>query len=403
MNSCLLAQEDIYTVSRLNQEAKYLLEENFPLVWVEGEISNFIAHTSGHWYFSLKDASAQVSCAMFKGSQRKLSFTPKNGDQLLIKARVSLYENRGQYQIIAEDMEERGDGKLRRAFEALKQKLAAQGLFADQHKKPLPPIPQILGIITSPTGAAIKDILHVLKRRFACAKIIIYPALVQGNSAAPTLVKAIELANQRLECDVLILARGGGSLEDLWPFNEEIVAQAIYASDIPIISGVGHEIDFTIADFVADVRAPTPSAAAEIATPDSTELSTSLLQQQHYLSRQIKYIVTRLRERANWMHKHLIMQHPKKRLQEQAQRLDYFELKLQSLMKRAIATSKANLANNASKLDALSPLATLARGYAIITNQQQHIISSVETLKRHEQIHVRLVDGEATCAVIDIS
>lgn len=391
--------EEIYTVSRLNQDARFLLEDSFPMIWVEGEVSNFIAHTSGHWYFSLKDSAAQVSCAMFKGSQRKLNFIPKNGSQILFKARVSLYENRGQFQLIGEDMEERGDGKLRRAFEELKKKLAAAGLFAEEHKKPLPTYPQYIGVITSPTGAAIRDILHVLKRRYTCVPVIIYPALVQGNTAAPTIVKAIEIANQRQECDVLILARGGGSLEDLWPFNEECVAHAIYQSKIPIISGVGHEIDFTIADFVADVRAPTPSAAAEIVTPSCVELKQTLHHREQSLTRALRQTFARIKERLNWMQKHLIMQHPKRRLQEQAQRLDFCELKLQSFMKLALSTPQSMLANAAAKLDALSPLATLKRGYAIATDKQHHVLHSIQTVGINDDINVRLSDGELECVV----
>src|SRR3990167_11367189 len=260
------AQTEVYTVSRLNNEVKFILEDRFPWVWVEGEISNFAAPHSGHWYFSLKDNTAQVRCAMFRGQQRKLIFTPKDGMHVLINARVSLYENRGEFQLIAESMEERGEGKLRRAFEMLKKKLETAGLFDPLHKKKLPSFPKQIGIITSETGAAIADILTILKRRFPSIPIIVYPTLVQGTLAAPSIVKALKTANRRNECDVIILARGGGSLEDLWAFNEEIVAYAIFESDIPIISGVGHEIDFTIADFVADVRAPTPSAAAEMIT-----------------------------------------------------------------------------------------------------------------------------------------
>src|SRR3990167_3374727 len=264
--------KEIYTVSELNADARALLEGTFDRLWIEGEISNFVAPGSGHWYFSLKDANAQVRCALFKGSQRKINFTPKNGMHVLLRAGVSLYEARGEFQLIADFMEERGEGKLRRAFEILKKKLETAGWFSEEHKKEITEYPQCIGVVTSPTGAAIRDILHVLKRRYPCVPVIIYPTLEQGETAAPAIAKAIHLANQRKECDVLIVARGGGSLEDLWPFNEEVTAKAIYESKLPIISGVGHEIDFTIADFVADVRAPTPSAAAEIAVPDRTEI-----------------------------------------------------------------------------------------------------------------------------------
>ncbi|TAK73346.1 MAG: exodeoxyribonuclease VII large subunit, partial [Gammaproteobacteria bacterium] len=397
--------------------------------------------------FSLKDASAQVRCAMFRGSQRKLGFSPKDGTHVLIKARVSLYENRGEFQLIAEFMEERGEGKLRRAFEALKKKLEAAGWFDAAHKKPLPVFPQQIGVITSPTGAAIRDILTVLRRRFACVPVIIYPTLVQGETAAPTIVNAIQTANRRKECDVLILARGGGSLEDLWPFNEEIVAQAIYESQLPIISGVGHEVDFTIADFVADKRAPTPSAAAEILTPDSIELTQLLMRYEQQLSRQMQNKLTTITQQLSWMQKHLSQQHPKRRLTEKMQRLDYCELALMKLQQRLLNQLEAKvkdldlrlhrraplhaiqalqnqtqlqqqqlnnliilrinqyqttLANTAATLDALSPLATLKRGYAIVQDKQQHVIRDVKKMKKGDKIDVKLANGLLDCKVENI-
>lgn len=440
-------REDIYTVSRLNSEVRFLLEDTFPLVWVEGEISNFAAPHSGHWYFSLKDASAQVRCAMFKGQQRKLNFTPKDGAHVLIKARVSMYENRGEFQLIAEGMEERGEGKLRRAFELLKKKLADAGLFDPGHKKSLPIFPKQIGVITSATGAAIRDILTVLKRRYACVPIIIYPTLVQGESAAPTIVKAIQTANHRNECDVLILARGGGSLEDLWPFNEEIVANAIYQSQLPIISGIGHEVDFTIADFVADKRAPTPSAAAEILTPDKADLLQSLANQQQQILRRTQNKLAAIKQNLIWVQKHLQQQHPKRRLTEQMQRLDFCELTLVQLQHRLInklsttlqnldaklhrqlpinrihrlqnqlklyqqqlnnlMTTQVNkkhtlLANAAATLDALSPLATLKRGYAIATTATQHVLHRADEVTIGSRINVSLEKGRLGCVVEEI-
>jgi exodeoxyribonuclease VII large subunit len=391
--------EEIYTVSRLNNEVRFILEDSFPLVWVEGEISNFAAPNSGHWYFSLKDASAQVRCAMFRGNQRKLNFIPKDGSHVLIKARVSLYENRGEFQLIAEDMEERGEGKLRRAFEVLKKKLEAAGLFDAAHKKPLPAFPAQIGVITSATGAAIKDILTVLKRRHPCASIIIYPTLVQGSTAAPTIVQAIETANRRNECDVLILARGGGSLEDLWPFNEEIVAHAIYHSQLPTITGIGHEIDFTIADFVADKRAPTPSAAAEIATPDCTELLQLLNKFEQRLLRTTQQRLVNGKQQLAWMHKHLMQQHPKRRLIEQAQRLDLCEMSLTNLIQKRIAKLQTSLANAVAKLDALSPLATLKRGYAIATDQGNNVLIDAGGVVVGAKVGVRLLNGSLDCVV----
>jgi exodeoxyribonuclease VII large subunit len=437
-------EETIYTVSRLNSEVRLILEESFPYVWVEGEISNFAAPNSGHWYFSLKDAGAQVRCALFRGNQRKLGFTPKDGSHVLIKARVSLYENRGEFQLIAESMEERGEGKLRRAYELLKKKLEAAGLFDLAHKKTLPVFPQQMGVITSPTGAAIRDILTVLKRRYPLVSVIIYPTLVQGETAAPAIVKAIQCANQRKECDVLILARGGGSLEDLWPFNEEIVAHAIYQSQLPIISGIGHEVDYTIADFVADKRAPTPSAAAEMVTPDKIELEQRLLRQQQILSRLMRAKLVNTTQQLSWMQKHLYQQHPKRRLTEKMQRLDFYELtlvqlqnklltklrtklhdldarlqrrspntsiiqlkhqlrlaqqQLQNVMLTQLQKQQTTLANAAAKLDALSPLATLSRGYAIATTRDGHILHDASLVKAGEEIHVRLNKGSLDCLV----
>lgn len=395
-------KEEIYTVSRLNNEVRFLLEDSFPYVWVEGEVSNFAAPNSGHWYFSLKDSAAQVRCAMFKGQQRKLNFTPKDGSHILIKARVSLYENRGEFQLIAEEMEERGEGKLRRAFEALKKKLEQASLFADTHKKPLPAFPIQIGVITSPTGAAIRDILTVLKRRHPCATIVIYPTLVQGATAAPTIVQAIETANRRKECDVLILARGGGSLEDLWPFNEEIVAHAIYQSQIPIISGVGHEIDFTIADFVADKRAATPSAAAEIAAPDCAEILQLIERHQQRLFRLMQQRLLSMKQQIEWMQKHLLQQHPKRRLLEQAQRLDLAEMALVAIISKRINKLQMQLTNGAAKLDALSPLATLKRGFAIATDQNEKVLREASLVKVGATIRVRLLSGSLTCSVDEV-
>jgi exodeoxyribonuclease VII large subunit len=399
-NDVLDEQVNIYTVSRLNNEVKFLLEEAYASVWVEGEISNFAAPHSGHWYFSLKDAAAQVRCAMFRGNQRKLGFTPKDGMHVLIKARVSLYENRGDFQLIAEGMEERGEGKLRKAFEVLKLKLEAAGLFEEAHKQALPTIPAQIGVITSATGAAIRDILTVLKRRYASASVIIYPTLVQGQSAAPAIVQAIETANQRNECDILILARGGGSLEDLWPFNEEIVARAIYNSKLPIISGIGHEVDFTIADYVADKRAPTPSAAAEMITPDSSELQHVIARYEQRLTRFIQQKILGGKQQLAWMQKHLLQQHPKRRLAEQAQRLDHAEMTLINSMIMQLTTWRNKLANAAAKLEALSPLATLARGYAVASREKDgKVLYEANQVSPGENIRVRLSKGSLLCEV----
>lgn len=440
--------EEIFTVSRLNREVRYLLEGSFPLLWIEGEISNFVAPQSGHWYFSLKDATSQVRCAMFKPQNRRLNLTPKDGMHVLLKARITLYEGRGDFQLVIETMEDAGIGKLQKAFEALKNKLAGEGLFETHYKKPLPAFPKCIGIITSPTGAAIRDILHVLKRRFCCASIIIYPTLVQGELAAANIVEALKTAHARNECDVLILARGGGSIEDLWPFNEEAVARAIFISNIPIISGVGHEIDFTIADFVADVRAPTPSAAAELLTPDTQTLLNTLTQTKNQLLRGMLQIIHQSKQHLNWVTKHLQAKHPKHRLTEQAQQLDYYEAMLVRLIIHKInaqiaqitalknkflsytplhmmreQTHYLNIAHHqlivliekslktlqhrfiqlAAKLDALSPLATLQRGYAIATTVENQVIVTSNQVKIGEKIDVQLSEGWLQCMVEEIN
>lgn len=437
--------EEIFTVTRLNREVRFLLEGTFPPLWIEGEISNFVAPHSGHWYFSLKDESAQVRCAMFKPHNRRLHITPKDGMHVLIKARVSLYEGRGDFQCLVEHMEEAGVGKLQKAFEALKNRLSAAGLFDAIHKKPLPQLPVCIGVITSPTGAAIKDILHVLKRRFACAPVIIYPTLVQGEFAAANIVRAIQTANDRNECDAIILARGGGSIEDLWPFNEEIVAHAIFKSNIPIISGVGHEIDFTIADFVADVRAPTPSAAAELLTPDTQTLLNQLNQLKNQLLRFIKQLLLQRQQHLGWLDKHLQQQHPKQQLTEKIQRLNHYdstltrlmydkitakfatlnslqhalmkiiplytirdhnhhlkiaEHRLDALMQQKLQTLQQSFIQLATKLDTLSPLATLQRGYAVATNQYNKVIVSSEQVNIGDKIEVKLGKGWLGCEIL---
>jgi exodeoxyribonuclease VII large subunit len=435
--------EEIYTVSRLNREVRFLLEGTFPLLWVEGEISNFSAPHSGHWYFCLKDPLAQVKCAMFKLQNKRLGFILKDGMQVILKARISLYEGRGDYQLLVDSLEEVGSGKLQKEFEALKKKLSEAGLFAAQHKKPIPTFPKKIGVITSATGAAIRDILSVLKRRFCCAPIIIYPTLVQGAAAANNIVKAIQTANRRDECDVLILARGGGSIEDLWPFNEEIVAHAIFNSKIFIISGVGHEIDFTIADFVADVRAPTPSAAAELISPHIDELCDSLNNYKNLLIRLISQKLNVRKQELQWAQKHLQQFHPKRRLTEQYQRLDFFEVALVRLFNKKITALTANLENlkekllgktpqhkirelhylfnahqkhlqnlifkklqvyekniaeMAGKINSLSPLATLSRGYAIVTHGKK-ILTSAKQVDTGDKINVKLFEGELECVV----
>lgn len=392
--------EEIYTVSRLNREVRYLLEGNFPPFWIEGEISNFSTPQSGHWYFSLKDAAAQIRCAMFKPQNRQLDFRPQDGMHVLMKARVSLYEGRGDFQLLVEHLEEAGEGKLRQEFEKLKKRLLEAGLFDPVHKKPLPAMPRTIGVITSPTGAAIRDILSVLKRRFSLAHVVIYPTLVQGESAAPHIVQAIELANARQECDVLILARGGGSLEDLWPFNEEKVAYAIHQSRIPLISGVGHEIDFTIADFVADQRAATPSAAAELVVPDQLDVLQLLIHHEEKLLQWIKQRFYQYQQHLSWIEKHLHQQHPKRQLLEKMQQLDFNAQHLQNLISKKIESRASRIRELAGRLDALSPLATLKRGFSITTRvKDQKIIRHAADVRVGERVRVQLMEGELECEV----
>ncbi|MEQ1739017.1 MAG: exodeoxyribonuclease VII large subunit [Methyloglobulus sp.] len=437
----------IYSVSQLNRETADVLSGHFLSIFVEGEISNLSIPSSGHCYFTLKDANSQVRCAMFRG-QRKQSFKPENGKQVVVKAQVSLYEPRGDYQLIVEYMEEAGDGVLRRAFDALKLKLSEEGLFSAAHKKNLPILPKAIGVITSPSGAAIRDILTVLRRRFAAVPVIVYPVAVQGENAKFEIAKAIATANTLKQCDVLILARGGGSLEDLWAFNEEIVARAIYASQIPVISGVGHETDVTIADFVADLRAATPSAAAEHATPDQqqwlnkfNELDVRL---QQHLQRQLR----QHQQKIDWLNGRLNQQHPKQKLTRNQQRLDELEIRLKKAVQlrlahnqRIVETQTARLwqqtplsvvwrnqqqqaylserlitainsrlkhnnqrlLNASQTLHAISPLATLNRGYALVTEQTSgKIIRSTGQLKLGDKIITQLAKGRFASQVNEL-
>ena len=365
-------EREIVSVSQLNRRARQLLETHIPLLWVEGELSNVSIPSSGHWYFTLKDDQAQVRCAMFRNRNMQVRFRPQQGQQILVRARVSLYEGRGDYQIIVEHMEEAGAGALQRAFEQLKARLAQEGLFDPAHKKPLPSLPRRIGVITSPTGAAIRDILSVLERRFASTPVTLIPVAVQGKEAAPQIVRALELANRSGLFDVLILARGGGSLEDLWPFNEEIVARAIYASQVPVISGVGHEVDITIADFVADVRAPTPSAAAELVVPDGDDwldkfIGFEVLLEEAML-RQLRY----WQQRLTWLRQRL--RHPRERLEQQSQRLDNLELRLKAQLQRQLSQYRHHLEQLNLRLQPHHPKLRLARLQEQLAQLQQRLV-----------------------------
>lgn len=400
----------VYSVSRLNAEARALLEESFPALWVEGELSNLARPRSGHIYFSLKDDASQVRCAMFRMHNQRLDFEPASGMQVLVQARVSLYAERGDYQLIVQHMEEAGAGALRRAFEALKAKLAAQGLFDVERKRALPVLPRRIGVITSPSGAAIRDVLSVLERRFPSIPVLVHPVPVQGAEAAPAIVRALDRAGQRAECDVLIVTRGGGSLEDLWAFNEETVARAIARCPLPVVSGVGHEVDFTIADFAADQRAATPSAAAELVSPDAREwrarrdaglrrlriiaqgrlreerqaLAWLLRRLRHpsrylfdlrrrhaeLLARMRRALHARLsaqRQRAVSVNARLAVHRPVTRIGEHRRRTQELDARLRRAWREHRERRKQSLAALRRALETVSPQRTLERGYAIVT------------------------------------
>jgi exodeoxyribonuclease VII large subunit len=395
-------QRDVYSVSRLNREARILLETGLATLWLEGEISNFSRPSSGHWYFTLKDSAAQVRCAMFRSANLRVRVTPKDGLQVLIRGRVGLYENRGEFQLVAEHIEEAGEGALRRRFEELKARLAAEGLFDLGRKKALPSLPRRIGVITSPTGAAIRDILHVLQRRFAAIPVLIYPTAVQGAGAAAEIASMLRLANSRNEVDLLILARGGGSLEDLWSFNEEIVARAIAASDIPIITGIGHEVDTTIADFVADVRAPTPSGAAELAVPDRAEWLRAIANGLRRLRAGWEQRHQRAHERLKWLTMRLQRVHPREQLIRRAQRIDELEARLQRAAHAHFSNAKTRLGSAMRTLHAVSPLATLNRGYAIVLKTDGTIVKSTQEVTLGETITARVGDGQLRAHVSEI-
>lgn len=437
-------ERDVYTPSRLNREARTLLERGLPALWIEGEISNLSRPSSGHWYFSIKDESAQLRCAMFRQRNLLTRFTPKDGQLVLLRGRVSLYEPRGDFQFLVDHIEEAGEGALRQRFELLKIKLAAEGLFATERKRVLPKLPRRIGVITSPSGAAIRDVLHILRRRFCTISVLIYPVPVQGTAAAAQIAAAIRLASARAECDVLILARGGGSLEDLWSFNEEVVARAIAACTIPLVSGIGHEVDFTIADFVADVRAPTPSGAAELVAPDCNEWFRSFALLSRRISTALGRALGMQNDRVVWLQRRLNQLHPGVALRQRAQRLDELEQRMIRLLRQqlrhrsallaqqhahlrqaspavrlaaakgrldvargAIAAAlrtrieslKSRLAVTAGTLDAISPLATLQRGYAIVTDAAGHVITDAASVSAGMEVQARLASGRIRARV----
>ncbi|MBK1721144.1 exodeoxyribonuclease VII large subunit [Thiocystis violacea] len=376
---------DVYSVSRLASEVRAVLDGSFPLLWVRGEISNLAQPASGHIYFSLKDEAAQVRCAMFRAKRILLAFRPENGQQVLVRVRATLYEARGDFQLVVEHMEPGGEGALRLAFERLKARLAAEGLFDEAVKRPIPNFPRQVGLITSPSGAAVRDLLTVLGRRFAGLPVVIYPAQVQGDAAAHSLIAALALANARAECDVLILARGGGSLEDLNAFNDEALARAIRASGIPVVSGVGHEIDITIADLVADRRAATPSAAAELVAPSAEHLRQRLLALSTRLAGARHRTLEAVRQRLKAAARHLSLVHPAARLQQRAQRLDRAELRLKALMTERVGLARRRLQPLMDRLLVLSPDHRVERGQLALHALRQRLIRSQAELLAHRR------------------
>ncbi|OBZ18936.1 exodeoxyribonuclease VII large subunit [Bacillus sp. FJAT-27264] len=443
----MAAERQVYSIKELNRYIRMKLDSDHLLsdVWIRGEISNFTHHGSGHMYFTLKDESSRIKAIMFASHNQRLPFVPKEGSRVIARGNVTVYERDGQYQFYATHMQPDGIGSLYLAYEQLKAKLEQEGLFAAERKSPLPRLPRCIGVVTSPTGAAVRDIMITLQRRYPQAAVVLYPVTVQGKGAAPSIVKAIKTLNAMGEADVLIVGRGGGSLEELWAFNEEIVARAIAASDIPVISAVGHETDFTIADFAADLRAATPTAAAELAVPHAAELATQLRQQQRRLRQGLQRRAQRGRERLASLQRSPVLVNPRRYLLQHTQQLDMLRQRLSSaadarlgrarereavlrhslqrfhprdgviaarqraegLRRELIGAIGARLRDKRSSfvaemrhLDALSPLKVMSRGYSLVYDEgQQHLIKSLNDVALGDLVVVKLNDGELNCQV----
>ena len=434
---------NILSVSRLNHEAQTLLEDEFTLIWIEGELSNLARPQSGHLYFSLKDEKCQVRCAMFRFVNRNLDFTPENGMQALLQAKVTLYPERGEFQLVVQQMQEAGEGALRRALETLRQRLEAEGLFLAEHKRALPSFPRAVGVITSPTGAALCDVLSVLERRYPMAEVIVYATPVQGATVGDAIAAMIDNASQQAECDVLLLVRGGGSLEDLWGFNQEAVARAIFRCSIPLITGIGHEIDVTIADWIADCRGATPSAAAELAVPDGAEWKQRIAGLRQRLVRQMQSWLTQASDQAQHIQRRLV--HPQRQLQRQIQQLDgltisairaldallmqrrtrlqeltaglaryhpkqrllpardrlrYLRQRLQTIQQHQLALARIRLKNAGNALKTVSPQRTLERGYAIALGADGRIVDDADNVAAGDIVQLRLANGAITVQVL---
>jgi len=385
----------IYTVSELTREARILFESAFPAVWVEGEISNFSAHSSGHMYFSMKDENAVLNCAMFKAENQHLKFAPKDGMQVLCFGRVSIYDKQGKYQLYAQAMEPKGLGALQLAFQQLKERLQKEGLFDAARKKPIPFLPQRIGVVTSPTGAAIRDILNISSRRYQNIEIIILPVRVQGEGASQEIANAVTEFNEYGKVDVILVTRGGGSLEDLWAFNEEPTARAIYDSKIPVISAVGHEVDFTISDFVADFRAPTPSAAAELLIPEKEKLISKLETIYIRMTNSFLHKVNMLKQQLGRLKESYVLRQPMNLVLQMKQRLDDLAHTLVVGMDHIIKLNKEELKTVVGKLEALSPLAVLSRGYSITFKlPDAKIVRAIKALRPGDKVKTKLSRGE---------
>lgn len=443
----LPASATVFTVSQLNLSVRTLLETEIGDIWLRAEIADFSQPSSGHWYFTLKDGSAQVRCAMFRNCNRRVTFRPKNGLQVVIRATVTVYEPRGDYQLIAANMQPAGEGGLQQQFEQLKQRLAAEGLFDLKYKQRLPQPANQVGVITSATGAALQDILRILERRDPSLPVVIYPTMVQGTEAPAAIVRALDIANQRNECDILIIGRGGGSLEDLQSFNDERVARAVFASRIPVISAVGHESDITITDFVADLRAPTPSAAAELVSRDQNERLRQLQSQQQRTAMALDYYLAQRQRCFTALHHRLQQQHPELRLARQQtsllrlkqrlnnamqnalrraasledrcrqrlsaqqplhhlqrvqQQVRQWQWRLQQCMFQHFSRNKQQVATLTARLEAVSPLATLARGFSVTTDSKGEMIKDIARLHSGDRLHTRFQGGWVESEIIKV-
>ena len=392
----------IYTISELNRQVRGLLESRFPAIWVEGEISNFKRHTSGHIYLTLKDEAAQVSAVFFSYHHRNVKFELEDGLKVLVFGRVSVYEQRGQYQFYIERVEPQGIGALQLAFQQLKEKLEKEGLFREERKRPIPKFPKIVGVITSPTGAVIQDILNVVNRRFCGTHILLYPVRVQGDGAREEIADAIKQMNEQGEAEVLIVGRGGGSLEDLWAFNEEIVARAVYGSRIPVISAVGHETDWTICDLAADLRAPTPSAAAELVVSSRIELEQRIMDRANRLRGALADMLERYQEKLTDLATAAAFKQPRYLLDQFAERSDELMRRLQSSFKSWLALKAQVFQNITGRLNALNPLAILERGYSVSFGPSGTVLKNAGDVAEGEEITTRLHKGKLTSKVVKV-